>query len=140
MAWLDDIGLGQLADAISSFFARKTEAGGSLGWDGSTITLYSVTGGVLDSENLDSGLATDAQAGNSIGLSGSSLVLYNVNGGQLSSVGLSNLINSAVSSGTSGLISASTANDRFASSLSLSGKTLRLISYDGTILDSVTLP
>ena len=86
MSWLDDIGLGQLWDRISAIFARKTEAGGSLGWNGTTITLYAVAGNTLDSENLDSGLATDAQAAHSLSLSNSSLVLTSVSGTTLATV------------------------------------------------------
>lgn len=132
MAWLDDIGLGQLADAISSYFARKTEAGGSLGWDGSNITLYSVTGGVLDSENLDSGLATDSQAAHTLSLENSSLVLKSVSGGTLSTVSLAALINGAVSSGVGSI--------NYGRYLDINGKKLTLRDQHNNVLDSVTLP
>lgn len=132
MAWLDNIGLGQLWDRISAIFARKTEAGGSLGWNGTTLTLYAVADNTLDTANLDSGLATDAQAAHSLALSGSSLVLYNVNNGQLSSVDIGNLINSAVSSGVGGI--------NYGRYLDINGKTLTLRDQHNNVLDSVTLP
>ena len=132
MSWLDDIGLGQLWDRISSVFARKTEAVGSLGWSGTTITVYAVSGDYLDSANLDNGLATDSEAAHSLSLSGSSLVLSSVSGGQLSSVSLAELINSAVSSGVGSL--------RYGRYISVSGKTLTLSDQNGNYLDSVTLP
>lgn len=132
MSWLDDIGLGQLWDRISAIFARKTEAGGSLSWNGTTISLIAVAGGTLDSANLDSGLATDSEAAHSLSLSGSSLVLYNVNGGQLSSVSLASLINSAVSDGVGSL--------SYGRYLDINGKTLTLRDQHNNVLDSVTLP
>lgn len=132
MSWLDDIGLGQLWDRISAIFARKTEAGGSLSWNGTTISLIAVAGGTLDSANLDSGLATDSEAAHSLSLSGSSLVLYSVNGGQLSSVSLADLINGAVSDGVGGL--------SYGRYLDINGKTLTLRDQHNHYLDSVTLP
>lgn len=132
MAWLDNIGLGQLWDRISAIFARKTEAGGSLGWDGTTITLYAVAGGTLDSADLDSGLATDAQAAHSLSLSNSSLVLTSVSGAMLATVSLADLINSAVSGGVGSL--------NYGRYLSISGKTLTLYDQHNHYLDSVTLP
>lgn len=132
MSWLDDIGLGQLWDRISAIFARKTEAGGSLGWNGTTLTLYAVAGNTLDSENLDSGLATDAQAAHSLSLSNSSLVLTSVSGTTLATVSLADLINSAVSDGVGSL--------NYGRYLSISGKTLTLYDQHNHYLDSVTLP
>lgn len=132
MAWLDDIGLGQLWDRISSVFARKTEAGGSLGWDGSTITLYSVAGGALDSENLDNGLATDGQAAHTLSLENSSLVLKSVSGVTLSTVSLATLINEAVSSGVGSI--------NYGRHLDINGKKLTLRDQHNSVLDSVTLP
>lgn len=132
MAWLDDIGLSQLWDRISSVFARKTEAGGSLGWNGSTITLYSVTGGALDSENLDSGLATDGQAAHTLSLENSSLVLRSVSGVTLSTVSLAALISGAVSDGVGSI--------NYGRYLDINGKTLTLRDQHNNVLDSVTLP
>lgn len=132
MSWLDDIGLGQLWDRISAIFARKTEAGGSLSWNGTTISLIAVAGGTLDSANLDSGLATDAQAAHSLSLSGSSLVLTSVSGATLATVSLADLINSAVSDGVGSL--------NYGRYLSISGKTLTLYDQHNHYLDSVTLP
>lgn len=132
MAWLDNIGLGQLWDRISAIFARKTEAGGSFGWNGTTLTLYAVAGNTLDSENLDNGLATDAQAAHNLSLSDSSLVLTSVSGATLATVSLADLINSAVSSGVGAL--------NYGRYLSISGKTLTLYDQHNHYLDSVTLP
>lgn len=132
MAWLDDIGLGQLADAISSYFARKTEAGGSLGWDGSTITLYSVNGGVLDSENLDIGLATDSQAGHSLGSNGTTITLTAVDGTSLTGVDISSMLSGA----TSGLVSETSA----VGDITISGKTLTLWNAKGQRMKDITLP
>lgn len=132
MAWLDDIGLGQLWDRISSVFARKTEAGGSLGWDGSNITLYSVTGGVLDSENLDSGLATDSQAGNRLGKNGTTITLTAVDGTSLTGVDISSMLSGA----TSGLVSETSA----IGNITISGKTLTLWNAKGERMKDITLP
>lgn len=142
MARLDLGGLRDLWYRIDDIFARLTEAAHSLSWDGTTLTMNAAAGNQLSSVNLDSGLATDAQAAHSLSLAQSSLVLKSVSGDTLSTVSLSTLLSQAVSSGIagSGLISANTANDRFGHSLYLNGKSLSLISYDGTILSTVTLP
>lgn len=140
MARLDLGGLRDLWYRIDDIFARLTEAAHSLSWNGTTLTLNAAAGNQLSSVNLDSGLATDAQAAHSLSLSNSSLVLKSVSGATLSTVSLSTLINNAVSSGTSGLMHTSTANDRFGHSLSLNGKRLSLISYDGTEISHVNLP
>lgn len=140
MARLDLGGLRDLWYRIDDIFARLTEAAHSFTWSGTTLTLNSAAGGALDSVDLNSGLASDAEAAHSLSLSNSSLVLKSVSGATLSTVSLSTLINNAVSSGTSGLMHTSTANDRFGHSLSLSGKRLSLISYDGTEISHVTLP
>lgn len=140
MARLDLGGLRDLWYRIDDIFARLTEAAHSFTWSGTTLTLNSAAGGALDSVDLNSGLASDAEAAHSLSLSNSSLVLKSVSGATLSTVSLSTLINNAVSSGTSGLMHTSTANDRFGCRLYLNGKSLSLISYDGTILSTVTLP
>lgn len=140
MARLDLGGLRDLWYRIDDIFARLTEAGRSFSWSGTTLTLNSAAGGALDSVDLNSGLASDAEAAHSLSLSNSSLVLKSVSGATLSTVSLSTLINNAVSSGTSGLMHTSTANDRFGHSLSLNGKRLALISYDGTEISHVDLP
>ena len=132
MAWLDDIGLGQLADAISSYFARKTEAGGSLSWSGTNLTLNAVTGDSLGSVNLDSGLATDGQAAHTLSLENSSLVLKSVSGGTLSTVSLAALISGAVSDGVGSI--------NYGRYLDINGKTLTLRDQHNNVLDSVTLP
>ena len=129
---LDEIGLRQLADHINAFFARKTEAGGSFGWNGTTLTLYAVAGNTLDSANLDSGLATDTQAAHSLSLSDSSLVLKAVDGTTLSTVSLATLISNAVSGGVGAL--------NYGAALHVSGHTLYLRDQHGNNLDSVTLP
>lgn len=125
---------------LDSVFATDAQAAHSFTWSGTTLTLNSVAGGALGSVNLNSGLASDSEAAHSLSLSNSSLVLESVSGATLATVSLSTLINNAVSSSTSGLMHTGTANDRFGSSLSLNGKRLSLISYDGTILSTVTLP
>lgn len=140
MARLDLGGLRDLWYRIDDIFARLTEAGRSFSWSGTTLTLNSAAGGALDSVDLNSGLASDAEAAHSLSLSDSSLVLKSVSGATLSTVSLSTLINNAVSSGTSGLMHTSTANDRFGRSLRLDGKRLSLISYDGTEISHVDLP
>lgn len=140
MARLDLGGLRDLWYRIDDIFARLTEAAHSLSWNGTTLTLNAAAGNQLSSVNLDSGLASDAEAAHSVSLSDSSLVLKSVSGATLSTVSLSTLINDAVSSGTSGLMHTSTANDRFGHSLRLSGKRLSLISYDGTEISHVDLP
>lgn len=132
MSWLDDIGLSQLADSISAYFARKTQAGGSFSWDGANLSLIAVAGNTLDTANLDSGLATDAQAAHSLSLSNSSLVLTSVSGATLATVSLADLISGAVSEGVGSL--------NYGRYLSISGKTLTLYDQHNNYLDSVTLP
>ena len=102
MAWLDDIGLGQLWDRISSVFARKTEAGHSLSFDSGTgiLSLFAVSNDFLDSENLDSRYPTKDQAAASLEVSGGRLYIKDVNGNYNSPA---NGINLADASGTSGL-------------------------------------
>ena len=142
MARLDLGGLRDLWYRIDDIFARLTEAIGSISFSGTTLSWNYASGASAGSVNLDNTFATDAQAAHSLSLAESSLVLKSVSGATLSTVSLSTLLSQAVSSGIagSGLISANTANDRFGSSLYLNGKSLSLISYDGTVLSTVTLP
>lgn len=83
MSRLDDWGLRELWYRIGDIFARRNEAGASLSFDGSSLSLNSVSGGYLDSVNLDNGLATDSEAGHSLGIDGRTITLYNVNGSQV---------------------------------------------------------
>ena len=91
-----------------------------------------MTGGVLDSENLDSGLATDSQAAHTLSLENSSLVLKSVSGVTLSTVSLATLINGAVSSGVGSI--------NYGRYLDINGKKLTLRDQHNNVLDSVTLP
>lgn len=140
MARLDLGGLRDLWYRIDDIFCRLSEAIGSISFSGTTLSWSRANGAAAGSVNLDGVFATDAQAAHSLSLSNSSLVLKSVSGATLSTVSLSTLINNAVSSGTSGLMHTGTANDRFGHSLSLNGKRLSLISYDGTEISHVTLP
>lgn len=144
MARLDLGGLRDLWYRIDDIFCRLSEAIGSISFSGTTLSWSRANGAAAGSVNLDGVFATDAQAAHSLSLSNSSLVLKSVSGATLSTVSLSTLINNAVSSGvssgTSGLMHTSTANDRFGRSLSLKGKRLALISYDGTEISHVDLP
>ncbi len=132
MAWLDDIGLGQLWDRISSVFARKTEAGGSLGWDGSNLTLNSVAGGSLGSVDLNNGLATDSQAGHSLGKNGTTITLTAVDNTPLTGVDISSMLSGA----TSGLVSETSA----VGNITISGKTMTLWNAKGQRMKDITLP
>ena len=140
MARLDLGGLRDLWYRIDDIFCRLSEAIGSISFSGTTLSWSRANGAAAGSVNLDSVFATDAQAAHGLSLSNSSLVLRSVSGATLSTVSLSTLINNAVSNGTQGLMHTSTANDRFGRRLYLNGKSLSLISYDGTVLSTVTLP
>ena len=129
MAWLDDIGLGQLADAISSYFARKTEAGGSFSFANGVLSLISITGGTLDSENLDRHFANHDEAANHVGMVNGLLYAIDCDGNTNG-----NGVDIASAAGTSGL--------RYAVNLGYNdrNKTLWLVDQNGNqIGDVVTL-
>lgn len=94
MSRLDDWGLREFWYRIGDIFARKTEAGGSLSWGGTTLGLVSVAGGSLDSVDLNNGLASDAEAAHSLSNNGATLTLSSVNNTALSTVNLTNAIES----------------------------------------------
>ena len=133
---LDFSGLNTLWARIGEVFARKTEAGHSLSFNSGNgnVTLRNVNGGSLGSVDLDARYATRGQAASTLSRDGNTLYLKDVDGGTNSTVTLQSVPD------VSGFIHASTANARYGHSLSLNGKVLSLISYDGTVLDSVTLP
>ena len=136
MAWLDDIGLGQLAESISAFFARKTEAVGSLSYDSESRTLswFAVTGTLLNSLSLSS-LAKKTEAAHSLSADrqNKSLVLKDVTGNQtLSTV----LLGDILSDSTSGLVSSSDA----IGDITISGKDLKIWKANGDLKKTITLP
>lgn len=136
MAWLDDIGLGQLAESISAFFARKTEAVGSLSYDDESRTLswFAVTSGFLNSLSLAT-LAKKTEAAHSLSADrqNKALVLKDVTGNQtLSTVPLSDIL----SDSTSGLVSETSA----IGDITISGKTLTLWNAKGQRMKDITLP
>lgn len=149
MARLDLGGLRDLWYRIDDIFARLTEAIGSISFSGTTLSWNYASGASAGSVDLNNTFATDAElasrAGHSLGASGMTIILYNGNGSQISSASIATAINSAidsaVSSGTSGLLSVSTADDRYGASLyyNSSSKQLQLVSRDGTALSTVTL-
>lgn len=126
MAWLDNIGLGQLWDRISAIFARKTEAGGSFTFAGGILSLIAVAGGTLDSENLDSRYPTKDEAAASLLLSNHRIYIKDVNG------------NNNAPTGGIDLKKGSGA----AFSLGIKGKTLYLKDANGNEISgsSITLP
>lgn len=116
MSYLDNVGLQSLWGRTGEVFARKTEAAGSMSLSGTTLYLVAVSGGTLTSINLGSTFATDQELAN-----------------------VKSELQSAISSATSGSMSASTANGRFGNSLGKSGDTLMLYNYNGTVISTVTL-
>lgn len=133
MARLDLGGLRDLWYRIDDIFARISEALGSISFSGTTLSWNHVNGSSAGSADLGATFATRNQAGSRLGISGRTITLYDVNGGSNGSV-------TVPETSTSGLMHTSTANDRFGHSLYLNGKKLSLVSYDGTILSTVTLP
>lgn len=140
MSYLDRTGLGALAERIAAKFPFRTEAAGSMNLSGTNIVLVAVSGNTLSTVDLNSKFATDSEAGKTLEISGNKITLKAVDGTTLSSVDIGSAISSAVSSGTSGLISESVANSRYVRSLSISGNTLSYNNYYGNRIGSVTLP
>jgi hypothetical protein len=128
---------------IGDIFARKTEAGGSLSWDGTNLSLNSVAGGTLDTEDLSDGLAKESEAAHtmSLDLANSVLILKSVDNRELARVSLQQLIQDAVDSGTNGLATESFVKQNYGNHLTLNGKTLRLINGNNVQLgEAITLP
>lgn len=80
------------------------------------------------------------QSAGSQSLNGTVLALVAIDGNTLSTVDFSSAISSAVSSGTSGLVTKDEANTQYGNGLSLSGKKLSLVNSKGNTISSVTLP
>lgn len=133
MARLDLGGLRDLWYRIDDIFARLSEALGSISFGGTTLSWRRANGAAAGSVNLGATFATRNQAGSRLGISGRTITLYDVDGGSNGSV-------TVPETSTSGLMHTSTANARFGHSLRLNGKRLSLISSDGTVLSTVTLP
>lgn len=143
MSHIDDWGMREFWYRIGDIFARRTEAGGSLSWDGSNLSLNSVAGGTLDTEDLSDGLATESEAAHtmSLDLANSVLILKSVDNQELARVSLQQLIQDAVDSGTNGLATESFVKQNYGNHLTLNGKTLRLINGNNQQLgESITLP
>jgi len=133
---LDDLGLKQLWDQISSLFARKRQALGSLSYDSDSRTLswFAVTGGFLNSLSLSS-LAKKTEAAHSLSADrqNKALVLKDVTGNNtLSTVRLSDIL----SDSTSGLVSAADA----IGDITISGKDLKIWKANGDLKRTITLP
>lgn len=128
MAWLDDIGLGQLWDRISSVFARKTEAGGSFTFAEGILSLISVSGDTLDSENLDRRFANHDEAANHVDMVNGLLYAIDCNGNTNG-----NGVDIAGAAGTSSL--------RYGASLDYNPRTkiLTLLDQNGNQLDTANL-
>ena len=145
MSHIDDWGMRDFWYRIGDIFARKTEAGGSLSWDGSNLSLNSVDGGTLDTEDLSDGLAKESEAAHTLSLSSSTLTLKAVNGATLATINLESIIRSLaaseVSSGTSGFMTQTAADGRYGRSLHYSpaSKQLQLLDNGGHALSTVTL-
>lgn len=145
---LDLGGMRDLWYRIDDIFTRLTEAIGSISFSGTTLSWNYASGASAGSVDLNSTFATDAElaskAGHSLGASGMTIILYNGNGSQISSASIAtaitSAIDSAVSDGTSGLISQSSADRRYGRSLHVSGKQLQLLDNYGNVLSTVTLP
>lgn len=136
MSWLDDIGLSQFADSVSAYFARKTEAVGSLSYDSDSRTLswIAVAGNALNSLSLGT-LAKRSEAIGSFSYANGVITFYAVNGDNKGTID----IGSAISSATSGLETSSHANSTFYSSMNISGKNITLRRPNGTFdSDSVS--
>ena len=146
MSRLDDWGLREFWYRIGDIFARKTEAGGSLSWDGgSTLGLTSVAGGSLGSVNLDNGMATDAEATYSISISGTTITISNAAGTVTDDCNIgdaiSNAITAALNDNPKNFLTQNAADARYARGLILAGKNLTLKNAgDGPIGNTVTLP
>lgn len=137
MSYLNAHGLQSLWDKISSIFTRKTQAVGSGSLNGTTLYLTAVSGGTLSTIPLGT-FATDSEAAHNLTASGATLTLTNVNGQTLATVDLSGAINSAISSGTSGLITETTANARYGTGFYVGNDgTLWLMNRNSAALDSV---
>lgn len=141
MSRLDDWGLRELWYRIGDIFARKTEAGGSLSWGGTTLGLTSVAGGSLGSVNLNDGMATDSEATYSISISGTTITISNAAGTVSSQIDIGGAINTAIQSATGNFLTQNEADARYARGLILAGKNLTLKNAgDGPIGNTVTLP
>ena len=144
MSHIDDWGMRDFWYRIGDIFARKTEAGGSLSWDGTHLSLNSVAdGGTLDTEDLSDGLAKESEAAHTLtlDLANSVLILKSVDNQELARVSLQQLIQDAVDSGTSGLATESFVKQNYGNHLTLTGNTLRLINGNNVQLgEAITLP
>lgn len=142
MSHIDDWGMRDFWYRIGDIFARRTEAGGSLSWNGSSsLTLRSVEGGDLTTVDLNNGMATDNEAKYTLTKDGAKITLSNAAGTVSVQIDLSTAINEAISQGTSGFITQNEADKRYARGLILSGKTLQLKNEEGgQIGNQVTLP
>lgn len=111
MSYLDTRGLNDLWDRIGAVFARLTQAAGSLALSGTSLILTSCSGAQLSSVDLNGTFATDQEVQN------------------------------AISSGTSGMLTRSSADGLYARSLTYvsSTKQLTLRDGNGNALSTVTL-
>ena len=91
-------------------------------------------------QRISSIFARKSESGGGLSSSGATIYLISVNGGTLDSVDLSSAIASAVSSGTTGLITQDSADARYGGSLYLNGKKLSLMSRSGLAISTVDLP
>ena len=131
---MDDVGTQQLWEQVDAFFARLSEAVGSLSYDPATRTLtwLAVDNSVLSSLSLST-LAKTTEAAHSLSADRQSkaLVLKDVTGNQtLSTVSLADILSDA------------TGSVNYAWSLGISGKRLYLKDKDGNEIQGsgVTLP
>lgn len=88
MSRLDFTGLKDFWYRIGDIFARRSDAIGSISFDGSSgaLSWSKVDGSGSHTANLDGVFAKDTEAGNSLGISGRTITLSAVNGASLGSV------------------------------------------------------
>lgn len=111
MSYLDNVGLGDLANRIAEVFASKVQAAGNMSLSGTTLILLAVSGGQLQTIDLGSVFVTDQE------------------------------LQQAISDGTSGMLTQSAADSRYARSITYvaSTKQLTLRDGNGNALSTVTI-
>lgn len=130
MAYLDDIGLGQLWDRISDLFSRKTQTAFKQSFDDGILYLYSFVDGILSTVNLKTYFASKQQAVNHLNYANGIITAINVDGGQNGD---------AIDVGNA--ISTATGSLRYCTSAQWNSRTkvLTLLDQNGSQLSTVTL-
>lgn len=133
---MDDVATQQFWEQVDTFFARLTEAVGSLSYDSDTkvLTWLAVDNSTLDDLSLAT-LAKTTEAAHSLSADRQSkaLVLKDVTGNEtLSTV----LLGDILSDSTSGLVSSSDA----IGDITISGKDLKIWKANGDLKKTITLP